>query len=1089
MDKNGKKEIRISGSPEQSRPEAGLGAGEPADELEIMARELADRIDQAVPLSGTEKEELLSHLLMGSRQIYTDSVTDICNRRYYDDRLCDLEGEFACAMIDMDNFKCINDYFGHQAGDAALYLTAQAIRSEIRADDELVRYGGDEFFLIFRNMPQDHFEQKLLEIHREIDGIRIPEYPRLRISASIGGAYGSGRIAQLLHKADLAMYQAKATQSRVMLYDGSDGEAEAAEEHPAVRLPGTEEPGSEAAWYHDRGTFHEKTQEIVDALRNGEFEPWFQPQYNHATGNVVGAEALARWKKGNVWVPPAEFIPMLEQSGSVYQLDRYIWEQVCILLRRWLDEGREPLPVSVNVSRRDIMHDDFIEALTGLVEKYRIPLPLFPLEITESAFADSTQQVIRKINELIELGFTVEIDDFGSGYSTLNSLKDVPARVLKLDMHFFEYTGNSDRAGIIVESVVRMAKWLGMNIIAEGVENKEQADFLKSLGCYYIQGYYYARPMPRSDYEALLDRRGKEPELHRLKRVAELENSRFWDPASMETLIFNSYVGGACIFELHDGETELLRINDRYVQQFGGVMEPDGDAKRLGIMQYLDENDREELMDAIKRAMDSGEEASCEVRATRGKHTEFLRISVRIIARTKDRALGYSMVMNMTEQREAERKERNASRQLRSIMDSVNGGVTATVFRSPTDIEMIFTNDGFFKLHGYTREQYDAEVGFINDLIYPEDREWTGALVENIVRDHATRTYELRAVKRDGSVIWVRMTNSVIALEGVGENVLLGIETDVTEEHLARQRRKEANEQLRFLNEAAHELLAQSDSEGPIRQTLQRFMGYFRGDRAYVVELDDDRQIMNNTYEVCADGVRSEIANLQNVPFRLLPVWFETLKKNEQVVIDSVEALGDDQRELRALLLAQDIHSIFVTPLLYEGKLIGYAGVDNPRQSVDHRVRLSALGDYITALLVRRNLSAGLGSERKMFFEMMNDITDGFVRLKVGVDGRFVLDFINDSMCRFLRSDRETLRSIYADDTLSCIHPDDRRLAVENIRRCIEADGLTGKRVRYRLLRGDGTYVSITLSGHESRDEQGRRSLNLFYYLDTAEDA
>lgn len=417
-----------------------------------------------------------------------------------------------------------------------------------------------------------------------------------------------------------------------------------------------------------------------------------------------------------------------------------------------------------------------------------------------------------------------------------------------------------------MESIVRMAKWLGMNVIAEGVEDREQADFLKSLGCYYIRGYYYARPMPLCEYEALLDRCEKEPELNRLKRVAELEDSSFWDPASMETLIFNSYVGGACIFEFHDGQTELLRINDRYVQMFGGIMEHDAGAKKLGIMQYMDAANQEKLLSAIRTAIDTGEETSCEVKVSRDIYKEYLRISVRIIARTGNRALGYSIVMNMTEQREAERKERNASCQLRSIMNSVRGGVLATVFRSPTDIDVIFTNDGFYKLHGFTREQYEAEVSFINDLLYPDDRGWVGEVVGEVVRTGKTKTYEYRSYKRDGSVIWVRMTNSVVTLEGVEDKVLLGIEVDVTEEHLARQLQAETNDQLRFLNETAHELHAQPNYEQAIRQTLLRFMAYFRSDRAYVVEIDHDRQVMSNTYEVCTAGVKSEMTRLQNIP-------------------------------------------------------------------------------------------------------------------------------------------------------------------------------------------------------------------------------
>ena len=1208
------------------------------------ALELVNRIDQNVLLNGGEKENLLNQLLVRNRQVYIDSVTKVYNRRYFDDRLRDLNGEYAFAMIDMDNFKSINDRFGHLAGDAALYRAAQAIKSEIRAEDELVRYGGDEFFLIFRNMPRGCLEGRLQAIRRTLEDIRIPEYPELRISASIGGAHDVGKVSRMLRKADLAMYKAKAKRDCVKIYtDADEDEAETddrPEETLPEQMPKMQEKIDEVTWIYNRGAFYDTARkmidahetgyyiiscanirnfklvndqygtetgdqvlrhvascikhftdsvdgicahfaadefavllpavyadseeldaayaqaavphcipqrirlrvgrylidrpdqavsamydrakiaansikddyerylaqyndsmrdalvseqrildDILDALRDGEFEPWFQPQYNHATGAMIGAEALARWKRDGAYVSPAEFVPVLEQSGLIYQMDQYIWERVCILLRRWLDEGREPLPVSVNVSRRDIVHDDFIEVLTGIVKKYDVPIHLFRLEITESAFADSTHRIIDRVNELIRQGYTVEIDDFGSGYSTLNSLKDVPATVLKLDMRFFEETENQERAGNIVESVVRMAKWLGMEVIAEGVEDREQADFLKSIGCHYIQGYYYARPMLTEDYEQLLDECRKEPELTHLRKVKALENSEFWNPKSMETLIFNSYVGGACIFEFHNGKTELLRMNDRYVREFGGVMPADADIGHAAITQYLDEKSREALLASIREALETGGETTCEIKASNGAHVEYLRVSVRIIARVDDRALGYSMVLNMTKQRVAEMKERNASRQLQSIVGNIDGGVIATVFRSPADIEVIFTNDGFFKLHGYTREQYEAEVGFINDLLYPADRGRVEETVARVLQDRTTKTHEYRCYKRDGSVIWVRMKNSIVSLEGVNDTVLLGIVTDITEEREAQQKLRETNGQLRFLNESAHDILAQPDSTQAIEHTLRNIMQYFDAERAYVIELDHDRRMMNNTYEVCAEGVRSEKEHLQNVPFEVSPLWFDILQKNENVRIDSVDALGDDQRALRELLQAQGIRSMLATPLLCEGKLIGYAGVDNPTRAVDQIVHLAALSDYITVLLVRRNLNAEIDSEQKMFLDLMNDMRDGFVRLKAGADGKFMLVYINDSMRRFLRADEKMMQSAYALDTLAGVHPDDRQFAVESIRRCLAKDRPAGDRVRYRLVRGDGTYVSVSLSGRESRDEQGRRYLNLFYYLDTAEEA
>lgn len=175
-------------------------------------------VNSLIERAFSERENVLNQLLVRNRQVYMDSVTKVYNRRYYDERLKNLEGWFSFAMIDMDNFKHINDRFGHQAGDAALYRAAQAIKSQIRSDDELVRYGGDEFFLLFRDLPQQILEKKLQSIRAALDEIVIEEYPELHISASIGGAFAAGRISRTIRRADLAMYQAKLKKDCVAIY-------------------------------------------------------------------------------------------------------------------------------------------------------------------------------------------------------------------------------------------------------------------------------------------------------------------------------------------------------------------------------------------------------------------------------------------------------------------------------------------------------------------------------------------------------------------------------------------------------------------------------------------------------------------------------------------------------------------------------------------------------------------------------------------------------------------------------------------------------------------------------------------------------
>lgn len=280
------------------------------------------------------------------------------------------------------------------------------------------------------------------------------------------------------------------------------------------------------------------------------------------------------------------------------------------------------------------------------------------LEITESAFAEATKVIVRVARQLIDSGFTLEIDDFGSGYSSLNTLKDVPAQVLKLDMRFFEESDDSQRSGSIIESIVRMAKWLGMSVISEGVENKEQADFLKSIGSLYVQGYYYAKPMPQTEYEDLSRSGAFEPLLNRLETIDGLNNNVFWDPKSMETLIFNSYVGGACIFEYHNGKTEIIRSNDEYAKIFSGNFAYDFSSISGDSLAFLDEQDKRTLMDNIKKSIETRTPSSCEVRLSdeRG-HYKNLRPTVRVIAQTGDRYLLYCVLADITDRRGSDKRK------------------------------------------------------------------------------------------------------------------------------------------------------------------------------------------------------------------------------------------------------------------------------------------------------------------------------------------------------------------------------------------------------------------------------------------------
>ena len=252
-----------------------------------------------------------------------------------------------------------------------------------------------------------------------------------------------------------------------------------------------------------------KEQKIINAMeraiQNKEFTLYLQPKYDIEKGTIIGAEALVRWiSLENGFISPGDFIPVFENNGFVYEVDKFIWEESCRYLRKWLDEGREVHPISVNVSRIDLYDPKLVQHLVNLREKYQLPSQYLELEITESAYTEDPEQIITITRQLREASFVILMDDFGTGYSSLNMLKDIQIDVLKLDMGFLKSSDYSAKGGNILTAILKMAESLKMQAIAEGVETKEQVEFLKSIGCKYVQGFYYSKPLPVGEFEKLI---------------------------------------------------------------------------------------------------------------------------------------------------------------------------------------------------------------------------------------------------------------------------------------------------------------------------------------------------------------------------------------------------------------------------------------------------------------------------------------------------------------------------------------------------------------------------------------------------------
>jgi len=395
-----------------------------------------------------------------------------------------------------------------------------------------------------------------------------------------------------------------------------------------------------------------KEQRIVNNMRSAlageEFAIYLQPKYELQSNALAGAEVLVRWidpKRG--MISPGDFIPIFERNGFIMKLDLYIWEKSCQLIRKWLDEGRKVLPISVNISRVSLYNPRLVEVLCGLVDKYNIPPELFQLELTESAYTTNQNSIQNMMTTLQEKGFIVLMDDFGSGYSSLNILKDIKVDVLKIDMRFLSDTEEEARSENILAAVVRMAKWLNLPVIAEGVERKEQVLFLKSIGCEYVQGYYFAKPMPVTEYEELAF---SEKALdYGVIDVQKKEREDILNQNSQLELLFSNMQQAVAVYEYGDGKLDLLRVNDAYFDLFGFE---DVNDIQSSLDATLAEGNKEVLYAAFDEVVKSEDTGECEVLRKVGNKDTWFSIKFKYISPVGSRHIIYGYINDITARKE-----------------------------------------------------------------------------------------------------------------------------------------------------------------------------------------------------------------------------------------------------------------------------------------------------------------------------------------------------------------------------------------------------------------------------------------------------
>lgn len=344
--------------------------------------------------------------------------------------------------------------------------------------------------------------------------------------------------------------------------------------------------------------------EVNEALERDEFTFYAQPQCDIVTGKVVGAESLVRWLHSTKGlIPPGRFVPAMERSGMIYLLDQRVWEKVFQWLRSWIDRGYHPVPISINISRIDIMSMDVPAFLTGLLKKYDLPAKYIKTEVTESAYTEGDKLINKAVNRLREAGFLVMMDDFGSGYSSLNMLKSIPVDVIKMDMRFLEISEGEGQKGIgILEAIVNMARLMGLPIIVEGVETLQQENILRSLGCRYTQGYYYFKPMPIEQFECLLaDERNLDFTGLHCKQVEAFHVRELMDGNMFTDTVLNNALGPCAIYDIYENQIEITRVNEQAYHLAGLDASDTKDLSRK-IWSNVRDDDRHILLSLFEQA-------------------------------------------------------------------------------------------------------------------------------------------------------------------------------------------------------------------------------------------------------------------------------------------------------------------------------------------------------------------------------------------------------------------------------------------------------------------------------------------------------
>ena len=538
---------------------------------------------------------------------------------------------------------------------------------------------------------------------------------------------------------------------------------------------------------------------MEEALEQGQFQVKLQPKYKAAGGLFTDAEALVRWCHPEWGMQsPAVFIPLFERNGFITKLDQCVWEKVCQLMQQWDKDGLEPVNISINVSRADVYNVNLVDTLLDLVKRYNIAPKRLHLEITESVYTESPEDIIQNVTRLREKGFVVEMDDFGSGYSSLNMLNRMPMDILKLDMQFIRTEMEMPESRRTLRYIIGLAHWLNLSVVAEGVETKEQLEHLRNLGCDYIQGYYLAKPMDPADFEELF--RQQIPEQEKKDQTFQLIGEKK-EKKGILLLVDNREEKRQQLEKLFEDSYELVTaVNETEV-----LWNIEGFGNRISAflisMAAVRERDNS-VWKSIQREKKVWKTPVL-VMGDEDEHTEEEALEMGADDFVFDTRLGKSFRLRVEKMLRRERadetylnnkaRENQFKEQQEFLNTTLPGGMIGGYREKGCPV--YFVNQSMLNYLGYeSREEFIEDLnGLLENGIHPEDRERAEHQVEEGLNKQGRYSTDYRMKKKDGTYIWIHDTGCCIETED-GREGRMAVCMDITEDKKREQKEKELYE-------------------------------------------------------------------------------------------------------------------------------------------------------------------------------------------------------------------------------------------------------------------------------------------------------